>query len=130
MISGRRFDDDGACHSLAPVILPPNVGLRSPRSVAVHVRRPRSTRAGKNGTLILSTPYHGYLKDVALAVSGRFDRHCDPLWDGGHIKFWSKATLGRLLTETGFEVEQWGGAGRLPRFWKSMIVVARMAQAS
>jgi 2-polyprenyl-3-methyl-5-hydroxy-6-metoxy-1,4-benzoquinol methylase len=84
----------------------------------------------KEGNLILSTPYHGYVKNVALALLGRFDRHCDPLWDGGHIKFWSKATLGRLLTETGFQVERWGGAGRLPLLWKSMIVVARMAQAS
>jgi len=84
---------------------------------------------GKEGTLILSTPYHGYLKNVAVAVSGRFDRHCDPLWDGGHIKFWSKATLGRLLTEAGFQVERWQGAGRLPVLWKSMIVVGRMVNA-
>ena len=84
---------------------------------------------GKEGTLILSTPYHGYLKNVALAVSGGFDRHFDPLWDGGHIKFWSKATLGRLLTEAGFRVERWEGTGRLPLLWKSMIVVARIVHA-
>jgi 2-polyprenyl-3-methyl-5-hydroxy-6-metoxy-1,4-benzoquinol methylase len=85
---------------------------------------------GKEGTLILSTPYHSYVKNVAVAVSGRFDRHFNPLWDGGHIKFWSKATLGRLLSEAGFQVERWEGAGRLPLLWKSMIVVGRMVHAS
>jgi 2-polyprenyl-6-hydroxyphenyl methylase/3-demethylubiquinone-9 3-methyltransferase len=85
---------------------------------------------GKEGTLVLSTPYHGYLKTMAVAVSGRFDRHFDPLWDGGHIKFWSKATLWRLLTEAGFQVERWEGAGRLPLLWKSMIVVGRIVHAS
>ena len=84
----------------------------------------------KEGTLILSTAYHGCLKNVALAVFGGSDRHCDPLWDGGHIKFWSKATLGRLLTEAGFQMERWEGTGRLPLLWKSMIVVARMVDAS
>src|SRR6202008_4101385 len=55
------------------------------------------------GTLVISTIYHGYLKNIALAVLGRFDRHVDPLWDHGHIKFWSRRTLAALLTEAGFE---------------------------
>lgn len=39
------------------------------------------------GDFIVSTPYHGYLKNVALALSGRLDSHFAVLWDGGHIKF-------------------------------------------
>ena len=76
------------------------------------------------GRLILSTPYHGYLKNVALAVSGKLDSHFTALWDGGHIKFWSRRTLSRLLTEAGFRVVDFAGAGRLPYLWRSMIVVA------
>lgn len=76
------------------------------------------------GQLILSTPYHGYLKNVALAVSGKLDSHFTALWDGGHIKFWSRRTLSRLLTEAGFRVVDFAGAGRLPYLWRSMIVVA------
>lgn len=77
------------------------------------------------GHLILTTPYHGYFKNLALALSGRLDTHFTALWDGGHIKFWSRRTLSRLLTEEGFEVTAFEGAGRLPFFWKSMILTAR-----
>jgi 2-polyprenyl-6-hydroxyphenyl methylase/3-demethylubiquinone-9 3-methyltransferase len=55
------------------------------------------------GVGILSTPYHGYLKNLALALTGRLDSHFTALWDGGHIKFFSIATLRRLLEETGFK---------------------------
>lgn len=76
------------------------------------------------GRLILSTPYHGYLKNVALAMSGKLDAHFTALWDGGHIKFWSRQTLTELLTEAGFRVVDFQGAGRLPYLWRSMILVA------
>ena len=92
-----------------------------PRSLprfASGVLRPR-------GHLILSTPYHGYLKNLALSVAGQWDRHFSPLWDGGHIKFWSRATLTQLLSEEGFAVSEFVGTGRLPYLWKSMIVICR-----
>jgi 2-polyprenyl-3-methyl-5-hydroxy-6-metoxy-1,4-benzoquinol methylase len=74
------------------------------------------------GTLILSTPYHGYLKNLMLAAAGAFDRHFTALWDGGHIKFWSYGTLTTLLREANFEGFRFIGAGRLPYLWKSMVV--------
>ena len=77
------------------------------------------------GYLIVSTPYHGYLKNLVLALTNKWDPHFSPLWDGGHVKFWSRSTLTRLLEEGGFEVTQFVGAGRLPFLWKSMILVAR-----
>lgn len=77
------------------------------------------------GLLLLSTPYHGYLKNVALAVSGRLDAHFTVLWDGGHIKFFSWKTLTRALDETGFVDCRFRGAGRVPGLWKSMVVSAR-----
>lgn len=76
------------------------------------------------GAFILSTPYHGYLKNLALAATGGLDKHFTALWDGGHIKFWSYATLKELLSEFGFERFAFVGAGRLPLLWKSMVVVA------
>ncbi|KAA0249048.1 glycosyltransferase [Acidobacteria bacterium ACD] len=42
----------------------------------------------QGGTVIISTPYDGYWKNLAIAVAGRFDAYFSPLWDGGHIKFW------------------------------------------
>lgn len=80
----------------------------------------------KGGKLILSTPYNGYLKYLALALVGGMDRHLTVLWDGGHIKFWSKRTLTFLLEEQGFNVTQFIGCGRVPYLWKSMILVAEL----
>lgn len=81
------------------------------------------------GILILSTPYHGYLKNLAVAAAGRFDRHCDPLWDHGHIKFWSIRTLGRLLREGGFVEIKFFRVGRIAPLAKSMIAIARRPAA-
>ena len=78
------------------------------------------------GEIILTTPYHGYLKNLILSIFGKWDKHADPLWDGGHIKLWSKKTLSQLLTEQGFTVTAFVGCGRLPYLWKSMIIKAKI----
>ena len=78
------------------------------------------------GELILSTPYHGYLKNLAIAVLGKWDSHANPLWEGGHIKLWSKNTLTELLEKNGFTVTDFIGCGRIPYFWKSMLIKARI----
>lgn len=77
------------------------------------------------GVAILSTPYHGYWKNLALAMSGRMDRHFTALWDHGHIKFWSMATLAELLREAGFVDIRFERVGRVPALAKSMIAIAR-----
>ena len=81
--------------------------------------------APRGGHIIISTPYHGYLKNVALALSGKMDNHFTALWEGGHIKFFSKKTLSTLMEQSGFEVVGFYGAGRLPYLWKSMILVGK-----
>ena len=50
-----------------------------------------------NGRLILTTPYHGYLKNLVMAATGKMDNHFTALWDGGHIKFFSVPTMTALL---------------------------------
>ncbi|HQW28155.1 MAG: class I SAM-dependent methyltransferase [Verrucomicrobiales bacterium] len=77
------------------------------------------------GTLIISTPYHSYLKNLALALSGKFDAHFTALWDNGHIKFWSVKTLSSLFAEQGLTVERVIRAGRIPILAKSMILLVR-----
>ncbi|MEO1002579.1 MAG: class I SAM-dependent methyltransferase [Cyanobacteria bacterium J06638_7] len=54
------------------------------------------------GLFICSTSHLGYLKNLSLALSGRLDAHFTALWEGGHIKFWSRRTLTTLLSDTGF----------------------------
>jgi 2-polyprenyl-3-methyl-5-hydroxy-6-metoxy-1,4-benzoquinol methylase len=79
------------------------------------------------GELILSTPYHGYLKNLTLSVFNKWDHHHSPGWHGGHIKFWSKTTLSDLLGNRGFEVTAFKGCGRVPYFWKSMIIKSKLS---
>jgi 2-polyprenyl-3-methyl-5-hydroxy-6-metoxy-1,4-benzoquinol methylase len=76
------------------------------------------------GEILLTTPYHGYLKNLVLALTNKMDNHFSALWDGGHIKFWSKDTLTQLLEEAGFRVTHFVGCGRLPYLWKSMLIKA------
>lgn len=80
----------------------------------------------KNGELIISTPYHGYLKNLVLSIMNKWDTHWSPMWYGGHIKFWSRNTLSKLLTDNGFELTEFKGCGRVPYFWKSMIIKAKL----
>lgn len=77
-----------------------------------------------SGTAIVSTPYHGYWKNLAMALTGRLDHHFTALWDHGHIKFWSMATLRQLLQEAGFHSITFRRVGRMPALAKSMIAIA------
>ena len=77
------------------------------------------------GTAIISTPYHGYFKNLAMALTGKMDAHFTALWDHGHIKFWSIKTLTVLLEEAGFINIQFEKVGRLPMLEKSMIAIAK-----
>lgn len=77
----------------------------------------------EKGILILSTPYHGYLKNLLLSLFNRMDDHYEALETGGHIKFFSRKNFCRLLQECHFEPFQFIGTGRAPLLWKSMIVI-------
>ena len=96
--------------------------------VVEHLYDPRAYVAGcyaacrPGGRFICSTPYHGYLKNFLIGLMGKWDQHVPPLWDGGHIKMWSRRTLTQLLTESGFTNIQFRGAGRMPYLWMSMVV--------
>lgn len=95
--------------------------------VIEHLLYPRElVRAAKkclkpNGRLILTTPYHGYLKNLVLALLGKMDKHFDPLWDGGHIKFFSVSTLRELLATENYTDIQFKFSGRVAFLWKSML---------
>jgi 2-polyprenyl-3-methyl-5-hydroxy-6-metoxy-1,4-benzoquinol methylase len=95
--------------------------LYDPRLYAINI----TNLLKPNGSLIISTPYHGYLKNIALSLAGVWDKHHTALWDGGHIKFWSYRTLKSLLQESGFDNFTFRGAGRTPYLWKSMVISAK-----
>ena len=79
------------------------------------------------GEVIISTPYHGYLKNLVISLANKWDGHWSPLWHGGHVKFWSRATLSKALTDVGFTVTDFKGCGRFPYFWKSMMIKAKIS---
>lgn len=82
-----------------------------------------------NGRLILTTPYHGYLKNLMLAVFGKMDEHFTVLWDMGHVKFFSVPTLTTLLQSEGYTDISFKFAGRLPYLWKSMLCSCKPPQS-
>ncbi|MDB5144360.1 MAG: class SAM-dependent methyltransferase [Mucilaginibacter sp.] len=79
------------------------------------------------GEIIITTPYHGYLKNLVLSLFNKWDTHMDPMWHGGHIKIWSRKTLSKALTDAGFTNVEFKGCGRVPYFYKSMILKARLS---
>ena len=76
----------------------------------------------EGGIGIITTPYHSYWKNLAMAVTGKMDFHYTALWDGGHIKFFSVSTMTELLNEFGFKNIRFIRAGRIPILAKSMVV--------
>src|SRR5262249_47283797 len=72
------------------------------------------------GIFVATTPYHGYLKNLLIAVTNKFDDHWHPLRDYGHVKFFSKRTFLRLFAEAGFEHVTYETAGRVPAIACSM----------
>lgn len=119
---GSAYDDLAERYGQFPLLLS--------LEVVEHVYAPREyaktlfALVQPGGRAIISTPYHGYLKNLALAVTGKMDRHFTALWDHGHIKFWSIRTLSVLLTEQGFRNLKFIRVGRIAPLAKSMIVVA------
>jgi 2-polyprenyl-3-methyl-5-hydroxy-6-metoxy-1,4-benzoquinol methylase len=128
---GIRFEQIAADCNLLRELNDEPFDLVYSSEVIEHLYDPRSLVAGcyeatkPFGKFICTTPYHGYLKNVALSVAGKWDHHHDPLFDGGHIKFFSRKTLSRLLSETGFRDLHFMGAGRATFLWASMIISGR-----
>jgi len=74
------------------------------------------------GVILVTTPYHGYLKNLVLSLLNKWDHHLSPLWLHGHIKFWSRQTLTQLFQEEGMQFVSFKGLGRLPWLWMTMLV--------
>jgi 2-polyprenyl-3-methyl-5-hydroxy-6-metoxy-1,4-benzoquinol methylase len=71
----------------------------------------RVLRSG--GRLLLSTPAHGRVAILALALSRRaFAAHFDPA--GEHLRFYSRATLTEQLEDFRFQEVEVRGAGGVP----------------
>jgi len=74
------------------------------------------------GILVLTTPYHGLFKNIAIGILS-FERHYNPYLS--HIRFFSRPSLAMCLERAGFATIQWQGIGRHWPVWKSQFVVSR-----
>lgn len=122
LFHGSCYDDLASVYGQFPLVIS--------LEVIEHVFLPRLFAGclfdllAPGGIALISTPYHGYWKNLALAITGKWDRHFTALWDYGHIKFWSMKTLEMLLREAGFSEVSFCRVGRIPIVAKSMIAAA------
>jgi 2-polyprenyl-3-methyl-5-hydroxy-6-metoxy-1,4-benzoquinol methylase len=85
----------------------------------------RSLRPG--GRLLVSTPDHGPLTLLEVAISrDAFAARFDPL--GEHLRFYSRATLSRLIREFGFQEVQTRHHGGFPGARRLLLVSAVRAR--
>ncbi|WP_242034671.1 class I SAM-dependent methyltransferase [Microcystis flos-aquae] len=88
---GSAYDDLASKFGTFPLLIS--------LEVVEHVYAPRNyaktvyNLLQPGGYALISTPYHSYLKNLALAATGKMDEHFTALWDHGHIKFWSVKTI-------------------------------------
>lgn len=83
----------------------------------------RASEAGAT-EIIISTPYHGYWKNLALALTNGFDSHWHPQRDLGHVKFFSRSTLNDLADRYGWRQAAFARVGRpVSALAKSMVLL-------
>lgn len=75
------------------------------------------------GIAIVSTPFHGYWKNLLLSLTNSWDKHLDPFWSGTLLRFFSVRTYRRLWLEAGFQNVTILRVGRVPALAKAMIAI-------
>ncbi len=119
------------------LMLPPDPGLMSRFDAVVaidmidHVPLPRRlveaalAALKPGGLLVVTSTFHGYTKNLVLALTGRFDTRWESLLDHGRVKFFSRSTLTSLLSEFELHDMHFETVGRIPTFARSMLIAAR-----
>ena len=81
----------------------------------------------KDGYILISTPFHGYLKNLLISLLNLNDKHYTALWKHGHIKFFSVKTFKRLISLSGLNLKiiKIYYSGRFYPFSHSMIFLIK-----
>ena len=79
------------------------------------------------GLLTITSTFHGYAKNLVLALGGRFDARWETLLDDGRTRFFSQATLIALVREFELQDLHFETIGRIPMFARSMLVSGRLS---
>jgi len=73
------------------------------------------------GMFAVGVPYHGTLKNIAVALAAFEHHYIDTL----HVKFYTPRRLKRALKDAGFEIVEESRFGRVPYMWRVMLFVCK-----
>lgn len=73
------------------------------------------------GIVAAVTPYHGYWKNLAMAFTGRLERHLDTSWEGAYLHFFTPSSLADLMRRVGLRNIIIRRLGRIPPFARVMF---------
>ena len=76
------------------------------------------------GILLLTTPYHGLVKNLVIALL-YFETHYKPTWQ--HIRFFTKKSLTSICLDHDFTPVKWSRVGRIGPVARSFFVTCRKA---
>ena len=81
----------------------------------------------EGGYILITTPFHGYFKNLLISLLNLNDRHYTVLWKHGHIKFFSVKTFKELikLSNTNLEIIKVDYCGRFYPFSHSMLFLLK-----
>ena len=80
------------------------------------------TLLAEGGHCILTTPFHGFLKNLLILLTGNFESHFDVEWD--HIRFFSVKSLTRIIRKNSqLKVVDVVKYGRFFPIYRGMMVV-------
>lgn len=74
------------------------------------------------GKIIITTPYHGFFKNLVIILTNNFDLSFDPL--SYHIRFFTKSSLTKCLTNVGLIPVKYDYFGRFYPLSRGILVVA------
>jgi len=74
------------------------------------------------GQLLLTTPYHGLIKNLVIALF-YFDTHYSPTWE--HIRFFTRKTLDNMCRAHGFTPIKWTRVGRIGPLARSFFLTCQ-----
>ena len=80
-----------------------------------------------DGFVIISTPFHGYFKNLLISLLNLNDSHYTVLWKHGHIKFFSVKTFKKLvsISKVPLKIKRISYSGRIYPFSNSMIFLLK-----
>lgn len=93
-----------------------------------HLVRFEKAHVRKGGHVLTCTPEFGsYWKNLLYSLFNKWDIVHSPLWDGGHVKFFSRRWMRQIYEEQGFTDFRWGTVRNVnvPVLPMSMICVCQ-----